>query len=97
MIKLLIWLNKLGYQYTNIKKGVFLHRHERLDVVEYQAQFLKKFEVLGLYFVEFYNNSFIEKKMYLLDYVVNGLNKRLVTLIIYNESIFLANDSQHQT
>ena len=32
-----IWLNKLGYQYTNDhdKKRVFLDGHERPDVVEY--------------------------------------------------------------
>ena len=32
-----IWLNKLGYQYTNIKKWVFLNKNERPDMVEYQA------------------------------------------------------------
>ena len=30
-----IWLNKLGYQYTDIKKRVFFNRYERPDMVEY--------------------------------------------------------------
>lgn len=41
-----IWLNKLEYQYTDIKKGVFLNGHERPDVVEYRAQFLKELKAL---------------------------------------------------
>ena len=36
-----IWLNKLGYQYIDIKMCVFLDGHERLDVIEYRAQFKK--------------------------------------------------------
>lgn len=30
-----IWLNKLGYQYTDIKKGVFLDGPKRPDMIEY--------------------------------------------------------------
>ena len=48
-----IWLNKLGYQYTDIKKEVFLDGHEQTNVIEYQAQFLKELEVHGLYLVKF--------------------------------------------
>ena len=87
-----IWLNKLGYQYTDIKKGVFLDGHERPDVVEYRAQFLKELEALGPYLVEFRNDSSMEEKVYSSDCAVNGPNKRPVILIIYDESTFLAND-----
>lgn len=62
-------------------------------MIEYQAWFLKKLKAFGLYLVEFCNNSFIKEKMYLSDYAVNGLNKRPVILITYNESTFLVNDS----
>lgn len=41
----------------------------------------------------FYNNSFIEEKKYYSDYIINGLNKRLVILITYNKSIFVVNNS----
>ena len=46
-----IWSNKREYQYTDIKKGVFLDKYERPDVVKYQAQFLKKLEAFGPYLV----------------------------------------------
>ena len=88
-----IWLNKLGYQYTDIKKGVFLDEHERSDVIEYRAQFLKKLEALDLYLVEFCDDGSMEEKVYSSDFAVGGSNKRQVILITHNESTFLANDS----
>lgn len=88
-----ILLNTLEYQYTNINKEVFFHRHERLDVVKYQAQLWQKLEVLGLYLIKFCNDDFMEEK---LDSVVNGPHKRPVILITYDKSTLLANDSQHQ-
>ena len=91
-----IWLNKLGYQYTNIKKGVFLDGHERPNVVEYQAQFLKELEALDPYLVEFCNDSSMEEKVYPSDCAVSGPNKRPVILITHDESTFLANDGQYQ-
>ena len=87
-----IWLNKLGYQYTDIKKGVFLDGHEQPGVVKYRAQFLKKLEALDFYLVEFCNDGSMEEKVYPLDYVVGGPNKRSVILITDDKSIFLAND-----
>ena len=91
-----IWLNKLGYQYTYIKKGVFLDGHERPDVVEYRAQFLKKVEALGPYLVKFRDDGSMKEKVYPSDCAVNGPNKRPVILITYDESIFSANDGRHQ-
>ena len=91
-----IWLNKLGYQYINIKKEVFFNGYKWPDMVEYWAQFLKKLEALGSYLVKFYNNSSMEKKAYFLDCAVNGPNKRPVILITYDKSIFLANNSRYQ-
>lgn len=43
--------------------------------------------------MKFRNDSFIEKKMYPLDFVINSPNKKLVIVIIYDKSIFLANNS----
>ena len=90
-----IWLNKLGYQYTDIKKRVFFYGHERPDVVKYRAQFLKKLEALGLYLVKFRNDGSMEEKAYSSDCAVNGPNKRPVILITYDKSTFLANDGRH--
>lgn len=69
-----IWLNKLEYQYTDIKKGFFLDKPDWLDVIEYWAQLCKKLETLDPYLMEFRNDGFIEKNMYLLDCVINGPN-----------------------
>ena len=90
------WLNKLGYQYTDIKKGYFLDGYVLLNVIEYQAQFLKKLEALGLYLMGFCNDGSIEKRVYPSDYTVYGLNKRLVILITHDKNIFAGNDSRHQ-
>lgn len=35
-------------------------------MIKYYTQFLKKLRVLGLYLVEFYDNNFIEEKVYFL-------------------------------
>lgn len=86
-------MNKLGYQYTDIKKWVFFDGHEQPDVIKYCGQFFKKLEILSLYLVEFYKNGFIEPKIYLSDCAVNGPNKRPVIFITYNKSTFLANDN----
>ena len=87
-----IWLNRLGYQITDIKKRVFLDGHERLNVVEYQALFLKELEALCPSLVEFHDHGSMEERMYLSDYAVNSANKRPVILIIHDESIFLLDD-----
>lgn len=88
-----IYLNKLGYQYIDIKKGVFFNRYKWPDIVEYRAQFLKELEALSPYLVEFQVDSSIEEKAYPLDCIVNDPNKRPVMLITHNESIFLINDN----
>ena len=90
------WLNKLGYQYTDIKKGFFLNEHKRPDMIVYQAQFLKKLETLSLYLIEFRDGGSIEEKIYPSDYTVHSSNKRPAILIIYDKSTFLANNGWHQ-
>src|SRR6266516_856719 len=37
------WLNRLGYRWKNVKKGVYVDGHERADVVEYRKVFVKEF------------------------------------------------------
>jgi len=36
------WLHKLGYSYTEVRKGLYFDGHERPDVVEAQVKFLEK-------------------------------------------------------
>lgn len=46
--------------------------------------------------VKFCNDNFIEKKVYLSNYIINSSNKKLVILITYDKSTFLANDDWYQ-
>ncbi|KAF8599613.1 hypothetical protein BDV93DRAFT_449148 [Ceratobasidium sp. AG-I] len=40
------WMIKLGYQHQIYRKGVYMDGHERVDVVEYRAQFLDELKDL---------------------------------------------------
>ena len=39
------WLIKLGYKLKEVKKGVYINGHNQNDVITYQNQFLKDFNV----------------------------------------------------
>ncbi len=91
-----LWLNKLGYRYTDIKKGVFLDGHERPDVVEDRGQFLGELERLSPYLVEFQEDGSMVPKEYPPDCAVGGPNRRPCILITHDESTFSANDGNHQ-
>jgi hypothetical protein len=38
------WLIKLGYELKEVRKGMYIDRHERPDVVEYRNEYTKKFQ-----------------------------------------------------
>lgn len=61
-------------------------------MVEYKKNLLNKMKNLLFYLIEFSENKFIILKKYLKDYTINKLNNQLIIMIIYNKSIFLAND-----
>lgn len=63
-------------------------------MVKYRKSFLDEIKSLLLYLVEFSEDEFILPKEYLNNYVVNDLDRRLITMIIYDESTFSANDSR---
>ena len=42
------WLHELGFQVIDAKKGTYVDGHERLDVVDYCAKFLRKMVALGV-------------------------------------------------
>lgn len=66
------WLCKLGYEYKNIRKDIFIDEHKRPDVIEDQKIFLRRIEELKPYVVEFENDRTIKPKIYLSDCAVDG-------------------------
>lgn len=90
------WLNKLGYEYKDVRKDVLIDGHERPDVVEDRANFLKVMEDLKPDMVEFEENETMKAKVYPDDCVVEGQNRRLVKIITHDECTFSANDGVRQ-
>ncbi len=90
------WLNKLGFSWRDVKKGVFLDGHERDDVVEDRKKFLKIMDELSPYLVEFNADGTQKPKEYPPDCILGGPGCRPVVLITHDESIFSANDGRHQ-
>lgn len=73
-------------------KDVFVDGHERLDVVEDRANFLKKMEELKPFLVEFSEDGTMKSKIYAFDCVVWVEDSRPIILITHDECIFLANN-----
>ena len=90
------WLRRLGYNWRDVKKGVFLDGHERPDVVEYRQSFLEEMHRLSPYFVEFSADGLIKEKKYPADCSVGGLDRRPIIIITHDEIIFSTNDVKHQ-
>jgi len=90
------WLKRLGYNWQDVKKGVFLDGHERDDVVEYRRKFLEDMHGLLPYLVEFAADGSIQEKVYPADCMIGGPDRRPVVMITHDESIFSANDGKHQ-
>lgn len=87
------WLNRLGYKWKEVQKGVFFDEHEWKDVVEYKKTFPSKMKSLLPYFVEFSNNRSILPKVYPDDCAVGSSNWRLIIMITtHDESTFFANN-----
>lgn len=98
------WLNKLGYRWKNISKGVFIDGHEREDVVEYRNEFVKKWYDMMPYVREW------EEEMEEIDgeMKITGLRKKEkeavkdgkfenikeIILVAHDESTFSANDGR---
>lgn len=90
------WLNRLGYNWQDVKKGVFLDGHEREDVVQYRHEFLKEMKEMQPYLVQFSEDGSMKEKIYPEGCIVNGPGRRPIVMITHDESIFSANDGKHQ-
>lgn len=86
------WLRKLGYEYKNVRKNVFIDGHERSDVIEDRNNFLKKMEELKPYMIEFEEDGAMKAKTYPSDCEVGGPGRRPIVVITHDECTFSAND-----
>jgi hypothetical protein len=92
------WLNKMGYRWKSIKKGIYIDGHEREDVVQYRSKFLDRW-----YEMQPYVREWEEVKEEVEGEVrVTGLRKKEKTilnateiiLVTHDESTFSANDGR---
>lgn len=88
------WFHKLGFEYKDVKKDVFIDGHKRSNVVEDCTRFLKKMEELKPFIVEFEANGDMKPKKYPSDCVVGGNKHRPIIVITHNECTFSANDGK---
>ena len=86
------WLEKLGYEYKNVCKDIFIDGYKQLDVVEDCKNFLKKMEKLKPYMVKFEENGAMKAKIYSSDCAVGKTNRHPIMLITHDECTFSAND-----
>ena len=86
------WLHKLGFEYKDVKKDVFIDGHERPDVVQDRENFLKVMKELEPYLVEFNEDGTMKDKEYPLDCAIGGVNRTPVIVITHDESTFSEND-----
>ena len=86
------WLHELGFSVIDVKKGTYVDGHERSDVVEYRAQFLRKMIAMG--FLNRENAPTPEAKLALpedLDAPQADILAKTIVLF-HDESTFQAND-----
>lgn len=86
------WLYKLGFEYKNVKKDIFINEHKQPDVVQDYQTFLKVIKELKSYLVEFNQDRIMKAKEYLSNYAIEGANHQLVIRIIYDKDIFSVNN-----
>lgn len=91
-----VWLNRLGFEYKDVKKDVFIDRHERSDVVKDCTRFLKMMEELKPFMVEFEANGNIKPKVYPPSCIVGGDECRPIIVITHDECTFSANDGKRR-
>lgn len=86
------WLHKLGFQYKDIKRDIFIDGYERPDVVEDRQKFLRIMKDLEPYLVKFEEDGSMKTKNYPDNCAVGGNIRRPIIIIIYDEYTFSAND-----
>lgn len=91
------WLRKLGFEYKDVKKDVFIDGHERPDVVKDRQKILKVIKELEPYLVEFNEDGTIKANEYPSYCAIEGANRQPVIVITHDESTSIANDDLRRT
>lgn len=86
------WLHKLGFQYKNIEKGVFVDKHKSSDMIEDYKKFLSRIKDLKPYLIEFNKDGSIKIKEYPNNYAMERDICWPVIVIIHDECIFFVNN-----
>ena len=71
---------------------MFINEYIYKNIAKYKKTFFEEMRLLLPYFVKFFKDGFILEKNYLNNCIVKKLDQRLIIIIIYNKSIFLANN-----
>ena len=82
------WVKNLGFNWREVKKGVFFDGHERKDVVQDRIKFVEEMKKNEPYLVEFDNVGNVLEKSYPEGCKVGGEQKRPIILITHDESTF---------
>ena len=86
------WQDRLGYEYNDVRKDVFINTHERSDVMEDRKNLLGRMEELKLYMVEFEKNGVMKEKIYLPDCAVHSPNRHPIIVLTHDGYTFSANN-----
>ena len=86
------WLHKLGFEYKDVKKDVFVDGHERPNVAEAREKFLNTMKDLEPYLVEFEEDESMKAKNYPDDFAIGGDLRCSVITITHDECTFSADD-----
>ena len=76
------WIQRLGLQYSEVRKGMFVDGHERPDVLEYRTIFLKRMADLE-----------VQMPSLSMDIETWPVGEP-ISLVIHDESTFAAHDGQ---
>lgn len=66
------WLHKLGFEYKNVRKDVFVDKHEQSDIVKDCINFINLMKNMEPHLVRFNKDDTIKDKNYPLGCRVNS-------------------------
>ena len=86
------WLQRLGYELTTVKKGIYVDGHEQPDVVDYRKTFLNTIAEN-----KHLRNMYSDKDLEIIQPTINpGTGERKHIPVHHNESIFRSNELQQR-